>query len=416
MEMKMRDAYEMRERKLEQKRKEKVRHPLSGEPVGLGSHDKSLHDIFEDRREAELLLLYLHKRNPRMAKEIAKRRAEQPAAVLTEAQEKFLEESREPFNILRAQSDLLKEILSPERLKHMSRADKDIDEVIGMIGEAGAAAFLADHIGETAVQDEARFGRIIESLKAAHEIQNSKEAEYRERRILGLLQKYNVSKEGFEDATIDGSTYEGREKLAQMAGTQLTGWRKALDFVTFGKVADWRAGKLQEAYEAREALLNEADEHLAPVIKVLRATLMSEDVRRAYQNIGFGEGVMETPKYTVATIKDFQRLKKDFDLDKAAADFKRYRAEEAKKFPAKKVKVTNNKGKQVDQNQARFWDSNGQTNLEDPQKQKIVDTFLSNKKAKREEESARGLMKLLVDDLFANYDADLEAKVRSTII
>jgi hypothetical protein len=402
MEMRMSDGYRMRERHEEIKTKEKVMHPISGEAVGFGGRDRSLEEIFNDRRETDLFLnLYLHKRNPQLAQQITRKRAAEPKSeTLSEAEEAFLEGNRESFNILRAESDILRGLLDESQMKYMKRADKDLDEVVGMIGPANAARLFGDQLEEVALTDEPRFRRMIDSLKAAHEIQNSKTAERRESRIVRLLAKYGVSKEQYDDATAPGFAPETRENLAELTRGQLKGWRAALDYVSFGAVSKWRAGWLTSAFVDREQLLQEADMHLASVIKVLRGTLSSEEIKRSYQNQGFAEGTPERLPYTILSIRDYRRVRSEFAIDKIEGDFKKYRAEEAKKLSRNK-------------NQ-KNWEPDGTSNLTADEKTKIADAYLKDKKGKRGKESARGLMKVLMDEIFTStYDADLEAKVRS---
>lgn len=396
----MEDAYRMRERHEELKKREKVKHPISGEAVGLGTHDRSLNDIFSDRRgrEADLFLnLYLHKKNPTMAKEIARKRAIEPKPeVLLEAEEKFLEDNRESFNVLRAESDLMRDLLNGEQLIRMKRSDKDVDEIVGMIGADSAAAFLGDQLEELALTAEPRFRRLIDSLKAADEVQSGKVAERNEKRISQYLVKYGITKEQYEEATVEGLAGATPQRLAELTKKQLSGWRSALDFVSFGRVSKWRAGNLYNTLAERERLLEEADGHLGSVIKVLHGTLSRDEIKRAYQNQGFAEGT-QAPSYTVMSIQDYRRFHKEFHLDKIEEDFKRYRAQEARKL-----------------GRGKYWNDDDTTNLLDRQKEKIVNTYLKDKKTKKERENARGLFKVMTDEIFtATYDTDLETKVNS---
>src|SRR3989344_3628736 len=195
MDMKMGGAYQMREQHEELKKREAARHPVTGEKLGLGEFDRSIEQILGNKRECDLFLnLFLNRKNPIVTEAIIKKRADRDTlsvdeAALTEAEEKFLEDSREEYNHRRAEAARIRELLTGERVVMMTRADKDLKELTGQLGPEGAASFLSDQIEELALTYPAEFKKIADAMKATADIQGGTDAERAEKNIKRLRAK-----------------------------------------------------------------------------------------------------------------------------------------------------------------------------------------------------------------------------------
>lgn len=404
MNMRMGPAYEMRTRHEEMNRRDKVKHPISGEAVGLGEYDQTLQQIFDNKRTYDLFLnVFLYGIDSAMARQIALKRAQDDTKpvkdlALSESEEKFLEDGREKFNIARAEAGQVRALLTDERLKVMARADKDLDEMIGAVGTANAAEHLGAEIDELAFTDAPKFRRLVDSIKAAADVQDGREIEMNQRRVERALRRYGVTRDQYVLATKTGTGYESQRELSGLVRQRLTGFWKALDFVSAGAVSRFGGQRLHAGFAETTRLMERADEHLADVIKILRAS-MDERFRLGYQTQAWTGKAPEAVRYNVVTIADYKRIRDEYAVDSIEADFKKYRAREAKKFGSTKS--------------PKRWDDTG-SDLDDAAKDKIRAMYADEKERGHHALVARGVMRAFLADMFpSSYKADLEAKIRS---
>ena len=283
------------------RKRETVRNPVTDEGVGLGTHDLALADIFASKTEHELFVNYfLPAQDEETAKEIIE--AQREKRVLTDDQERFLEDARVAYNRRRAEAEQVQKHLTPDEVGEMAERDEGIRIITGKIGKEPAAKFLTDHIAELAMTDHQSFRHIANSLRAVHSMRNGAEAERVDKLVAHRLKKYNIADDAYRKAVASGSSEEIKQNFQKIAAEQLTGFRASLSFI----VKRWRAAKLYQSFEDEERLIKECNSHLAVVAGVLRSTLDPEMRHALHSAASEGRKTFEKPKGNVLTVDEYR--------------------------------------------------------------------------------------------------------------
>ena len=207
----MRDAHE------ETKQKEILKHPVTGEDIELGEHDRTLADILHDQKEQERFLnKYLFDRKPIQAQEIADSLASGTA--LDAKQIQLLENTRVAYNLDRKRVELVAELLTSGELQRVAGIDPRIKEIVGQVGAENAAELMRAYVQDFALSDRKSFDKIVRAHKAMHDISTGTEAKDFDARLGALLADYKIPEQSFFEATRPGvhaaQTQENLRKLA----------------------------------------------------------------------------------------------------------------------------------------------------------------------------------------------------------
>jgi len=378
--MNMENMYRMRAAHKEIKETGETLHPVTGEEMELGEHDRTLDQIFQDKKEQDRFLnRFLYDKDADKAKDVVETLAS--GTMLSQEQNAFLEKSRLEYNVRRAEIEKVCEMLTPEELLHIAGTDPRIQEVIGKIGPEKTAALLTKEFEDLAISDAKSLKKMIKNLRDVTEIRTSVDAAELERHVQSSLLSRNISEEKYWQATSSGLTGETRENLRKLVAEDFGWFRKSLDFVANHKLSQKGSQHLYKNFEHQQEFLKECDKHLKVVGKVLRGTL-TPDVSMAMQKymLEGGELKDKKPEDNVTTIADYRRMKEE--ASPAPIDIKaRYEAYKAAEI--KRLKITD-------------------TSKQSAAIQGINDTFANNELANRKKYRARGVIGALIAMLFGS--------------
>ncbi len=323
----MRDAHETAARK------ETLKHPVTGEDVELGEHDRSLAEILQDKQEQERFLnKYVFERKPVEAQEIADALA--GGTPLDPKQMKLLEAMRESYNLDRKRIELVSELLTGDELRRIASLDPRMKEVVGQVGPEAAAELMRAQLQDFALSDRRSFDRIVRAHKAMHDIGASKEAKNLDRELGALLAKYQIPEQKFFEATRSGAgAPETLENLRKLAAEEYGWFRKSVDFVSGNALSHRRGRRLVMNLQEQDALMRQCDTHRAVIGRFLRATL-TPDVRMAIQKHlleggSLMKGVEQADTDTVKSVQDYRRIKEEANT--LTARYAAYEKEECKR-------------------------------------------------------------------------------------
>ena len=315
--MNMENMYKMRNAHKEMKNAEGTLHPVTGEKMELGEHDRSLADIFQDKKEQDTFLnRFIYNKDPDMGKDIAESLA--AGTHLTPEQDKFLEKMRGAYNLRRAEIEKVQELLTPEEIQRVADTDPRIQEIVGKIGAEKAAELLGREFGDLGMSDEKNFKKMVKNMRHIQEIRTSDLAAQLDKDVQGALRSHNISEEKYFEATKSGLTSDTQENLRKLVAEDFGWFRKTIDFVGGGKLSMKGARQVYTNFEEQMAFLKECDKHLKVVGKVLQGTLTPE-VRMAMQKylLEGGDIGEKKEKNDVLTVQDYRQLKENADPDPA---------------------------------------------------------------------------------------------------
>ncbi len=330
-------AYRMRTAQEEARKRDTLKHPVSGEDtdVDLGENDRTLSQIFQDKKEQDRFLnRYLYNRDPDMARDVAESLAN--GTLLQPEQETFLEKARTEYNIDRVKVGQVREMFDQQELARVASVDPRIKEIMGQIGPEQAEKLLDDQFEELALSDKKGFDKIIRALRSVKTLSTSEAVKTNDQHVSMLLREYGVSEEKFIEATQSGNASEMQQDLTALVRERYGGFKKAIDFVTRHRLSDRAGEELLASFEEQQALLRECDKHHKVIGKFLQGTL-TPDVRLAIQKyLVEGGSVQEKkPENTVKTIKDYRAVRDE--LDTMPSRWQKYKESEIKRMNIKDI-------------------------------------------------------------------------------
>lgn len=319
----------------------KIEHPITGEEVEIGEHDRSLGEIMRDQKEQELFLnRYLFERDPALAQEITEKYESE--SLLSPAQHTAMEKARKEYNAERKRVEIISDFLTADELNAIAKTDKNIAQVVGQVGAEECANFLRTQFQESAIGDRKMLKAIEERYQSIHDIGESSRAKQLDKELGTMLRLYSVSEQTFFDAVRPNMTDgEKKEKLREAAAKEYGWFRKSMDFVLFHGLSSRRGNRLFSNVEEQQELLRECDKHRLIIANYLNGTLTSE-VRLAMQKNMFEGGslvksVEKENTDTVTSVQDYKRIKTESDPAPAALKA-RYEAYEKEECARRKVK------------------------------------------------------------------------------
>jgi hypothetical protein len=307
-----------------------VMHPVTDEEADFSEHNRSLGDIMADKDEHALFLSFLGQQKGEQAKEIVE--ALSKKELLTEKDDKWLEDKRKAYNMRRFEAEKVEEMLTPETIQQIAELDPRIKLVVGKIGPERAEVFLGKEFGRLAIEDTTKFNAMVRHLRGLKEIKTNPLKAALEREFQVQLLKYGISEETYIDATQDGVSVKTQEALSRAAAEQYGIFRKSVDWVTRGALSH-RAGRaMYMTFQEQKKFMDEIDTCMKGIGKVLAATL-NADTRMAIQKAMLEGGDPEEKKerFNVNTIAEYAQAKQSLESVDLQKRWKEFQAAEIKR-------------------------------------------------------------------------------------
>lgn len=314
-----------------------VSHPVSGEESALGDHERTLAEIFADKEQQNTFLnKFLFEQDATQAKEIVD--AITDNHVLTDKQDKWMESQRKAFNLRSFEVEQVKEMLQSGDMEHLAELNPNIRLIVGKIGKEKAAEFLGNEFGQLAFADSKAFKKMLKGMQGIHEIDTRRSSLALERDFRDQLFKYGISENDYFDATVDGTTVQTKENLAELANAQYGIFKRAADFISGGALSHRAGKKLFQTFEQQKQLMDETDGYVKSVGKVLALTL-NQDTKLALQKYMVEGGELEEKKEkdTINTISDYRSVRDQMDMASVQKRYEQYRDAELKKRNIKNI-------------------------------------------------------------------------------
>ena len=328
--MSLERAFRMRASNAEAEKRESIRHPVSGEEMELGEHDRTLADILQDDNEQNLFInRFLYNTNPTEAVAIAA--SLESGTMLSKKQTALLEKVRVDYNLRTAKIEKVREGMTPEELIRVGELDPRIKEVLGKIGPEKAAEFISTQFQELAISDKKAFERMVKALRSVHKISTGERATGLDHEITETLMSHGISEDAYFKAARGGLTLETKANLDRLVAEQFGLFRKSIDWVTKGGLSHRGGRQMYQQLEEQQKLLADCDKHRKTIGTVLRGTL-TQDVNLAIQKYMLNGGELKDHKQVdnVQTIGDYKEIK--HNLDERPNRWEKFKKDEAKRL------------------------------------------------------------------------------------
>lgn len=336
--MGMENTYRMRAAHDELKKSKERVHPVTGDEMELGEHDRTLGQIMQNKQEQDKFLgQFCFQTDPAMSEQVAVELA--AGRLLMPDQTAFLEKMRGEYNLRRAEIEKIQEALTPEEIQHIGRLNPDIQQIIGQIGPDKTAELLGREFEGLGLSDTKAFKKLVTQMSLVNSQRTNPHTEDIEREVQEKLGRYGISEEQYWEATQGGTKWQTKQRLELLAENNLRGFKAAVDFLTFNSISRKRGANLYKNFEEQTAVLKECDKHLKAIGAVLQGTL-NGDVRLAIQKAMLEGGEIKEKKVekNVTTIQEYQRVKEESDPSPAAIK-SRYEKYEKAELERRKLSI-----------------------------------------------------------------------------
>lgn len=324
-------------RTLREEAARKIEHPITGDEVELGEHDRTLGQILGHKEEQELFLnRYLFTRDPVLAQEVTQ--SLESGTPFSPEQSKKLEKGRKEYNAERKRIELLSELLTADELRNVAQSNQRFAELVGKVGAEEAADLMRTQFQEFALANPSVLKRIEGRFQKINDIGESKRAKRVFRKLDTMLGRYGMSEEEFASAT-RGSLKddEKKEALREKAAEQYGWFRTSVDFVTGHALSKRRGRRLFNNFEEQQKLLAECDKHRKVIGNFLQSTITPDIDAAIQKQILEGGSLMKKIEQentdTIVSVQDYKKMKEESDPSPAAvvARYEAYEKEECKR-------------------------------------------------------------------------------------
>ncbi len=319
-------AFRVRSKREDIQKAGEMLHPVTGEKMGLGEHDRTLRDVFSNEQESGLFLdshfsafalvngKTENEKNT-LAEKILKKE------VLDSDEQKFLDDALKDYNQKRARYERVKEFLTPDEVKHIAANDPRIGQIVRQVGLDKAADFLRRDLESTVFEHTDTFNNIAAAMKATREIRMSKGAKKLEERMQAALSRADISGNKFEDIMAIADETERNKKLK-------TAVREQLNLITSWKTGG-RMKELQRIFANQNDLLLGCDKESNKIAGFLHGTL-SDSTKESVIRYALG-GTDAGPEAKLGA-NDYREAKEKLTDQALEKRFREYKAAEEKKL------------------------------------------------------------------------------------
>ncbi len=279
-----------------------------------GPAPKTLNEILKDQDESALLGRFMEVKNDH---ELAGRMA---TGTLKQEDLDKLEDYRKDNIEKIGQVKSLETTITPEYVKEFAAHSEEFQKLVNLVGPEKAANAIKSQLREVVASDPARFENMHASLEKLSSFK-SKEMKNLETRIREQCKEFktNLKDEDYAAAMAVADPAEREIALRKKVRGSFGFFRKAADYVSFGKFSKPAAEELAKNKAEMDNVIKGLDDHIGAMGGTLNAMISENaDVRKAFARELIDEKI---PK--AAPEKGFESIKKETkDLDTAWVSFR----------------------------------------------------------------------------------------------
>lgn len=275
---------------------------------------KTLADILKSPSESAMLGKFMEVANDH---ELAGRLA---TGDLNEEDLEKLEEYRENNVEKLAQVESLDASFTPEYMKEFGEQSPEFQKLLNLVGPEKAANALKSQLREVVATDPERFSAMHTSLLSLSEYKSGKMKDL-EDKIRDQLKDYktNIKDEDFQTVMAINDPAERSVELRKKVRGSFGIFRKAADYVSFGKFSKPAAEELSKNKKLMDDAIQDLDGHIEDLGSSLNTMISKNgEVRKAFARELINE---KTPKKTPE--KGFEGIKNEAkELDNAWVSYR----------------------------------------------------------------------------------------------